>query len=208
MKQPDLLLFAKAPVPGEVKTRLQPQFSPERAAEIATFMIRATIEQAVSFWPGDVYVHAWPDLSHPLFAELEQAYHVQLDTQQGVDLGSRMHNALAAAIDRRGAAAVLGCDVPHCPWDVLELAHDMLARGKSVLGPTKDGGYYLLGLQQAAAGLFMNIDWGTNRVALQTLAQAEQLQIEFEFLPRLRDVDTWGDLSEVAEGYAPLRRFL
>ena len=57
MSQPELILFAKQPLPGEVKSRLQPDYSPERAAEIAAFLIRATVELAVSAWPGDVALY-------------------------------------------------------------------------------------------------------------------------------------------------------
>src|SRR4030067_584809 len=105
MSQPTLIIFARQPIPGETKTRLQPDYSPEKAAEIAAFMIRATVELAVSALP---------------------------------------------------------CDVPHCGWDIIDQANDWLARGKNVLGPTEDGGYYFIGLQEARPELFEAMPWGSN----------------------------------------------
>ena len=208
MTQPELILFAKQPLPGEVKTRLLPDYSPERAAEIAAFLIRATVELAASSWPGDVALHVWPDVDHPLFQELAREFHIRLVPQAGGDVGARMLSALRAGAERHGCAAVMGCDVPHCGWDVLDLANDLLARGKNVLGPTEDGGYYFIGLQEARPELFENMPWGGNQVLPMTLARAEAAGMEFDLLAQLRDIDTARDLWLIAQKYEPLKQFL
>ncbi len=208
MSQPELILFARQPVAGQVKTRLQPGYSPERAAEVATFMIRATVELAVSAWPGDVSLYASPDPDHPLFHELAREFHVRLAAQTGGDLGARMLNALREGIERNDCAAVMGCDVPQCGWDVLDLANDWLARGRNVLGPTEDGGYYFIGLQDARPELFTDMPWGGNQVLETTLARAGKLGMDFDLLKRLRDIDTADDLWLVAQNYEPLKKFL
>ncbi|MGE5240120.1 MAG: TIGR04282 family arsenosugar biosynthesis glycosyltransferase [Bacteroidota bacterium] len=208
MSQPELLLFARQPVPGEVKTRLLPEYDPARAAEIAAFLIRATVELAASAWPGRIYLYAWPDPEHPLFRELAREFPVTLAAQADGDLGAKMLAALRDGIERSGCAAVMGCDVPHCDWPVLDQANDWLARGDNVLGPTEDGGYYFIGLQQPRAELFEGIEWGGDRVLAATLARAETLGIEFEMLPLLRDIDTAADLWLIAQKYDALRRFL
>jgi rSAM/selenodomain-associated transferase 1 len=208
MSQPELILFAKKPVPGQVKTRLQPDYLPERSAEIASFLIRATTELAISAWPGDIALYAWPDCDHALFRELASEYHLPLTSQAEGDLGAKMHQALHDGIARRGSAAILGCDVPHCGWDVIDQANDWLASGKNILGPTEDGGYYFIGLQQARSELFENIPWGGNRVLETTLTRAASLDVEFHFLKKLRDIDTANDLWLVAQSFEPLKRFL
>ena len=208
MSQPELILFAKKPIPGEVKTRLQPDYSPEQAAEIAAFLIRATVELASSAWPGDIALYVSPDMDHPLFRELAHEFHLHLALQTEGDLGARMLHALRDGIGRRGCAAILGCDVPHCSWDVIDRANDSLACGRNVLGPTEDGGYYFIGLQEARAELFENMPWGSDKVLEKTLARAEELGMEFEVLTKLRDVDTADDLWLIAQKYEPLRRFL
>ncbi|MBI3569852.1 MAG: TIGR04282 family arsenosugar biosynthesis glycosyltransferase [Gammaproteobacteria bacterium] len=208
MSQPELILFARQPVPGQVKTRLLPQYTPEQAAEIAAFLIRATVELAVSAWPGDVMLYVWPGTDHPLFRQLAREFHVHLAPQAEGDLGVKMLDALRQGIARQGAAAVMGCDVPHCGWDVLDQANDWLARGRNVLGPTDDGGYYFIGLQEARSELFGEMPWGSDRVLDLTLARAEKPGMEFDLLKTLRDVDTAADLWLVAQQYEPLRRFL
>lgn len=208
MKRPDLLLFAKQPVPGEVKTRLERDYSRDQVVEIAKFLITATVESAVGNWPSDVYLCGAPDCEHDFFRTLAERFQLRLADQRAGDLGARMHTALRQGIERRGAAAVMGCDVPHCPAEVIERAHEELAAGRNVIGLTEDGGYYLLGLQQAPAALFQGIDWGETEVASVTLARAGTLGIEFVALPTLRDIDTADGLWVVAQGFEPLRRHL
>ncbi len=208
MSQPELILFARAPVVGQVKTRLQPDYSPERAAEIAGFMIRATVELAVSAWPVQVSLYVSPDFDHPLFRELAREFDIRLARQAEGDLGVRMLAALREGIERGGSAAIMGCDVPHAGWDTIDQANAWLARGKNVLGPTEDGGYYFIGLQEARPELFQDIAWGGNQVLEATLARAEQLGMEFDLLEKLRDVDTASDLWLIAQRYEPLKRFL
>lgn len=208
MSQPELMLFAKQPIPGEVKTRLQPDYSPEQAAEIAAFLIRASVELASSAWPGDIALYVSPDMDHPLFRDLEREFHLRLALQAEGDLGVRMLSALRDGIGRQGCAAILGCDVPHCGWNVIDQANDSLARGRNVLGPTEDGGYYFIGLQEARAEFFEDMPWGSNKVLEKTVARAEELGMEFDMLKELRDIDTANDLWFIAQKYEPLRRFL
>ncbi len=208
MKQPDLILFAKQPLSGQVKTRLQPEYSPDEAAAIAAQLICGTVELAVSTWPGQVYLYAWPNADHPLFHELAREFHIQLAAQADGDLGAKMLSVLQAHIAHRGCAAILGCDVPHCDWDIIDQANDWLARGRNVLGPTYDGGYYFIGLQQPAPELFTDIEWSSNKVLTETLLRAGILGIDFEMLSELRDIDTPGDLWLVAQKYEPLKRYL
>jgi len=208
LRQPELIVFAKQPLAGQVKTRLQPEYTPQEAAEIAALLIRATVELAVASWPGEIYLYGAPDARHPLFEKLAREFDLQLAPQGAGDLGARMLAALREGLVRRRTAAILGCDVPHCSWDILDQANHWLAQGRNVLGPTEDGGYYFIGLGAPHVALFEGIDWGTERVLTQTLARAKQLGIEFEWLPRLRDIDTADDLWLISRKYAPLRAFV
>lgn len=202
------MIFAKQPQAGDAKTRLQPEYTPAQAAEISAFMVRATVKLVVETWPGEVSLYGAPDVNHPLFRELADEFGIRLAEQRGRDLGERMLHAFEDVLTRRSAAAILGCDVPHCSWSILDQANHWLARGDNVLGPTEDGGYYLIGLQRACPGLFTDISWGTAQVLSQTLAHAETLGVEFSQLPDLQDVDTAADLWLVAQEYTPLRRFI
>ncbi len=201
------MIFAKQPRPGQVKTRLQPEYTSEQAAEIAAFLIRETVELAVASWPGAAYLCAAPDADYPLFHDLAKLGVVLIEQGEG-DLGARMHRAIAFGIERHGAAAAFGCDVPHCPWEILDDANSALARGDNVLGPTDDGGYYLIGLSRAREELFAGIAWGGPCVLSATLERAQAIGIDFTLLPSLRDIDTAADLWLVARDHPSLRRFL
>lgn len=208
MAQPALIIFAKQPVAGQVKTRLQPHYSAAQAAAIAELLVRETVELAVSSWPGQVYLCGAPDAAHPLFRELAERFRVALLDQGEGDLGSRMQRALEYGIARHGAAAVLGCDVPHCPWEILDEANELLARGEYVLGPSEDGGYYLIGLARPLPALFADMPWGCTNVLVATLDRAHAAGVYFALLPTLRDIDTAADLWLIAQQHASLRRFL
>ncbi len=198
MKQPELMLFARQPVAGEAKTRLAARCGAGRAAEIAAHLVRATVELAAAHWPGRLSLYVAPNGDHPLFRELAGRYGLRVESQAEGDLGEKMHSALSEGIVRQGAAAVMGCDVPHCPPDALIKAHAILARGGNALGPASDGGYYFIGLQSPCSALFEDVPWGGNSVLDITLARAAQAGIAFELLPVLRDIDTWDDLVAVA----------
>ncbi|MDH5648127.1 MAG: TIGR04282 family arsenosugar biosynthesis glycosyltransferase [Gammaproteobacteria bacterium] len=208
MKNPDLLLFARHPIPGQSKTRLQSVCGPEKAAEISEFLIRTSCQNAVENWPGDVFLYGSPDSNHPVFQSLAQELHIVLKDQGSGDLGQKMASAMEYHINRKGAAAIMGIDIPHCPGEVIEKAYDFLADDESVIGPTDDGGYYLIGLAVMEQSLFKDIAWGTASVLKSTMDKASQASITFELLPMLKDIDTWDDLWLVSQVYEPLKQFV
>lgn len=205
---PELMIFAKLPVPAAVKTRLMPTYTAAQAAEIARAMIHMTVELAVSNWRGTVSLWVWPDTRDAWIEDLARRFRLDMEPQCPGDLGAKMHHALAHATARGGAAAVMGCDVPHCDGNILKYAAETLGGGKNVLGPTDDGGYYLIGMQQPHAALFTDIAWGGRTVLASTLGHAKTAGVEFELLAPLRDIDTPGDLQFVAQAFEPLRQYL
>ncbi len=208
MKSPDLILFARQPVLERVKTRLQVHYSAKQVVEIAKFLVRATVKLAVANWPSEVYLYATPDAEHAFFRALAEEFRIHLASQARGNLGHKMLCALREGIARRGVAGVMGCDVPHCRPDIIEHAHEQLAKGYNIIGPTEDGGYYFIGMQQVQNALFESMQWGGRDVAEVTLARAQQLGLRFELLPKLTDIDTPEDLWVVAQEYEPLRKHL
>ncbi|GMQ91523.1 MAG: TIGR04282 family arsenosugar biosynthesis glycosyltransferase [Gammaproteobacteria bacterium] len=208
MVTPELILFARQPVAGEVKTRLQPQYTPEQAASIAQYLIETSVVNAVNHWAGPVSIYATPDITHPIFHRLAAQYGLKLYRQNGNDLGLRMHAAIKEGIKRHGAAAVMGCDIPHCPQSVFESAFDLMANKHAVLGPTRDGGYYFVGLAEPYAELFTAIEWGTDKVLPDTLSRAASLEIDIVLLSTLQDIDTASDMLGVARIFPGLAQFL
>lgn len=201
---PALHLFAKTPIPGHVKTRLQPQYSAKQAARIAAWCIEQTARLASSSWNGPLYLHVWPSEQHHLFQELRRRLPIAIRRQAYGDLGAKMHCALEFAYP----GAVMGCDVPQCPAESLTRANRTLREGADVIGASHDGGYYFIGLTRPHRQLFEGFNWDDDGVFSHTLAQAEELGLNFEQLPPLTDLDTWEDIEQVRRVFPPLHELL
>ncbi|MDH3695288.1 MAG: TIGR04282 family arsenosugar biosynthesis glycosyltransferase [Gammaproteobacteria bacterium] len=209
MNTPVVYLFAKKPVPGSVKTRLLDEFSMQQAADIASGLLHATVARVCAVWPGQVIVCVWPDDNHPEFTQIKQKNSVEFSQQVTGDLGQKMHAALQEGITNHGAAAVLGCDIPHISKETLQSAFQSLCDGRNAIGPTDDGGFYLLGLTQANEKIFDNINWGTGSVLDRTLSGLERCKIaKPELLPSLRDIDTAEDVRWALQTFAWLHDYL
>ena len=194
MGQPELILLVNRPALEPAPAHEPSVEGPEAVARSVAPRLHAAVELAVSNWPGEVFLGVAPDLEPGMFRDLEREFCVKLIRQAERDPGARMLSALRAGIARQGAAALMGCGMPQGRWDVLDQANDWLAYGRNVLGPTEDGGYYLIGLTQVRPELFTDIPWEAPEVLSLTLRRAEEVGIEFELLPTLYETDTPPDL--------------
>lgn len=209
MIEPILYLLTKAPVPGRVKTRMIDAVGPDKAAAVAAGLIAASVGRASVLWPGPVVlaVRGNPDI--PFFRQLHRRYPVEIEAQGAGDLGQEMARTLARGVARAGAAAVMGCDIPHCPAPVLHAVHKALRNKENVIGPAADGGFYLLGLCSVPTGLLEGIRWGVDTVLRDTIAHlaGHGVSIDRE-LPTLRDVDTVEDLACALDAYPALSGYI
>jgi hypothetical protein len=200
-----LVIFAKAPVPGQVKTRLCPPLTPDEAATLHGSFVLDTLERTKVAAtrldvPFDRYLACAPSSTHVFFKIMEERQGVRLIDQEGDDLGHRMKRAFEAMF-ARGYRRVLivGTDVPSLPLDYYRHALEKLEQNDLVLGPARDGGYYLIGLKRAVPDLFSDMPWSTDRVLGLTRARADGLGLSQGFLPEWRDVDTIDDLHALIE---------
>jgi len=191
-----LLLFAKAPIAGKVKTRLQSHCTAEKAAQIAQVLLEESIIQASRHWPGAIYLSVALDENHPFLQKMVAQYGVKIVMQCEGDLGDKMHGAFE---EFGYPCAIMGCDAPHIRSEDLITAHNKLCDAKNVIGPSDDGGYYFIGLTESLPMLFNNIEWGTEKVLETTVQFANAERVELDFLKSLNDVDEWQDLLAVAE---------
>jgi rSAM/selenodomain-associated transferase 1 len=208
-----LAIFAKAPVPGEVKTRLFPYFSPQRAAQLQQAFILDTLSRLKP--AGDIKrcLACYPSSTDAFFKQLHRDHQIELLDQQGGDLGERMYSAVRMLMDRGYRRVVLvGTDIPTLPLTCLEKAFEALHRCPVVLGPSRDGGYYLIGLSLCIPELFEGIPWSTEKVFDLTLRKVRELGYECEILPSWFDVDdmkglnTLRDQLSLEPGLAPYTR--
>ncbi len=191
-------IMAKAPRPGEVKTRLCPPLSTEDAARLYRCFLLDKIEQ-VRLLPkaGPAIAYA-PAEGRAEFEDLAPGF--VLIEQQGDDLGARLAHIFARlfAGGYSGVVAV-DSDTPTLPRAFLEQALDLVAtpRVDVVLGPSEDGGYYLIGLRRLHRDLFEAMPWSTAAVLPETLRRAGAKGLNVACLPPWFDVDTPRDLERL-----------
>jgi uncharacterized protein len=206
-----LLLFSRAPVAGQTKTRLSPPLTPEQARDLHAACL-ADLLAAGAAWvreraartgiPVTLHLGITPPGSQESFRAAGIAWPADcavLD-QRGPDLGARMEHAIRAV--QRGApapAAVLlaGSDLPLLGARQWDAAADALAAADAVFGPTPDGGYYLVGTRRDPAGLFSLAAWGSATVLEQSLAAARAAGQEAATIEPLPDADTAAHLRAV-----------
>ncbi len=195
-----ILVFAKTPVPGEVKTRLIADLGAEAATRLYCRLLHRTLDTACSDVGLPVQLQLLGASDHPDIAVLLQKYSLTVKPQRGGDLGERMYLAAEAALATEPMVILIGTDCPLISTEYLHAAIDALAAGsEAVLGPAEDGGYVLLGLRRNHMQLFTGIDWSTDRVMDQTMARIEQLGWSYHLLPMLWDVDRVEDVQRLQQ---------
>ncbi|MCB1740896.1 MAG: TIGR04282 family arsenosugar biosynthesis glycosyltransferase [Gammaproteobacteria bacterium] len=193
-----LIVFAKAPVPGAVKTRMRPALSAVQCAILHSHLVQRTVRTASAAFPGQVELCCAPDATHTFFQQLARRYGLRLSRQHGADLGERMYRALFDASSDGDTPLLIGTDCLALDADYLRAAHKRLTRGSElVLGPAADGGYFLVGARCARADWFKGIDWGTSVVLAQTRQRLLKLRTRWAELTPLHDIDRPHDLDLV-----------
>ena len=191
-----ILVFARAPVAGSVKTRLAAHIGPQAAARLYECLLRDTVAMALRSQLAPVELHVTPRIRHPVFASLANGQPLELRLQKGADLGQRMHHALCNALQTASFALLIGTDCPALSTDHLQQACRLLTTGHSVvLGPTEDGGYVLIATRRCDERLFSDIPWSSDRVLQLTRERLQALRLSYKELETLWDLDRPEDLS-------------
>jgi rSAM/selenodomain-associated transferase 1 len=191
-----IAILAKAPVPGLVKTRLQPVLGADGAAALQARLIQRTVETARAAAVGPITVWATPDIRYPIFQELAGFPDVTLARQPDSDLGGRMLYALMAA----SPALVIGTDCPTIKPSDLRTAADVLRSGlDAVVISVEDGGYALIGAREPHMALFSNIRWSTGSVMADTRRRLLELGLSWREPLQLWDVDRPEDLDRLQQ---------
>jgi hypothetical protein len=206
-----LIIFTRYPVPGKTKTRMIPALGEQGAADLHSRMAEHTLlnlltlcldqslEIGIYYSGGDrALMQNWLDPIISSFCENHSHsrinpifYHAQI----GEDLGKRMQGAFEDGFNHKiEKMIIIGTDCPDINQNLIEEAFWALNSQDVVLGPARDGGYYLIGLSQSFPMLFNHIDWGSDRVLAQTKKIIEQEKLSVYDLPVLTDVDRPDDL--------------
>jgi hypothetical protein len=192
-----VLVFARAPVPGEAKTRLIPALGAAGAASLAARFVRRSLRTAVAAGVGPVELACSPDAQQPFFVQCQRDFGVGATPQQGRDLGERMAEAARRHLAHRPVLLV-GTDIPPLTPAHLRTAAAALATNDAVVIPAEDGGYVLLGLARWSPRLFERLPWGSAEVMASTRERLRELGWRWRELPALWDVDRPEDLARLA----------
>lgn len=192
-----ILLFVKYPEPGKVKTRLEPLLGKEDVAGLYCCFVLDLLETvAGTGYPLGVFYDP-PEKKGALVRLFGEGYDYR--PQEGADLGERMRNAFKSAFAEGMTAVVLiGSDLPDLPPSVLQEAFSSLETADGVLGPSADGGYYLIGFRKEGffPDVFNDISWSTDSVFSETMRRFSAAGRTVSLLPRGRDLDYPEDLRD------------
>ncbi|PHS70058.1 MAG: hypothetical protein COB22_08415 [Cycloclasticus sp.] len=187
-----LQIFAKAPVVGQVKTRLAVDVGSEKACAIYKQLLTNTLNNAVSkHWPTEIWCS--PDVQHPYLQSLGKQHHTQLKTQSSGDLGERMLLALQAGLTRAEKVVLIGSDCPVISVDYIQAAFDALDTSDVVFGPVEDGGYVLVACKHAGEQMFTNVEWSCAETLKQNITAIKKVGLKQDQLSTLWDIDTVND---------------
>jgi rSAM/selenodomain-associated transferase 1 len=183
-----LALFAKAPVLGATKTRLQPALGESGALDAHCRLVEHALWQItlVSAMRSELWISA----EHPFAQSWSARFALPWRLQEGADLGLRMDHALQDQLSRGASFAfVMGCDCPSIDADYLNWVAGHCGAADVIIAPAEDGGYGLIGLARPQPELFSDMPWGTGQVYGETLRRAQLLGLRIVVGASIWDVD-------------------
>jgi len=199
MRANALVLMAKAPLAGAVKTRMLPALSAEEAAELSRRLLLDQLAHLASVTAAELYLAFTPDEAKTSMQALAPPA-FRLIAQEGGDLGARMQHLFESlrVVGHRNIA-LIGSDVPPPAMSLFDDAYDYLQNPetRAVLGPSRDGGYYLIGLNHAVGEIFAGMTWSHAAVLAQTRERLAARNIDTLLLAPWFDVDTPDDLRDL-----------
>jgi rSAM/selenodomain-associated transferase 1 len=196
-----VIVFARAPTAGRVKTRLAPLLGAEGAARLHARMVEKAVRTALEV-ADHVELHCTPGTKHLFFGRMHRRFGVVLRAQGRGDIGQRMYRAMRAALRRSRRVVLIGSDCPELrPSDVRAA---LRSGGDAVFSPAQDGGYALIGLRRVSERLFAGVDWGGPQVMAQTRARLKALDWRWKELRTVWDVDRPEDVARLRSDRARL----
>ncbi|NIS38693.1 glycosyltransferase, partial [Candidatus Saccharibacteria bacterium] len=192
-----LIIFMKAPRLGKVKTRMQPQLSERQSLGLYKAMGLDLVNQFSDASTYDVMIYFWPPQSEEEMQSWlgdDKIYSPQL----GNDLGEKMHQAFTENFNGSyQKVVIIGSDLPTLDETIIQEAFRHLNEHDAVLGPTEDGGYYLIALNKPQPELFKNVRWSSESVLPQTLENADKAGLSVHLLEQRTDIDTYDEVEQL-----------
>ncbi|MFO7800451.1 TIGR04282 family arsenosugar biosynthesis glycosyltransferase [Rhodohalobacter sp.] len=187
-----LIIFVKNPIEGEVKTRLASSLGDEKALDVYQKLLKITARETAN-------VNAEKLVSYSKFVEERDNFDKNIfekSVQRKGDLGEKMKHAFRYGFDDGFNRIVLiGSDCPEISQSLIDKAFKELSEADSVIGPSDDGGYYLIGLSRFIPQIFDDVEWSTSSVFSSTITALEDIGATYHILKKLNDIDTESDLN-------------
>src|SRR3989338_1595047 len=204
-----LIIFVKAPMPGKVKTRLQPHLTKDRIVRLYKSFITEIISRCIRLKGVDKFLGCAPSRQDDFLIRLSRKYKFGSFDQRGNNLGERIVGAFNDYFNKGYTDIVLiGSDSPTIPVKYIKQAFSDLRNNDFVIGPCCDGGLYLVGAKKKIMpGIFRDIKWDTGEVLNKVLGKVNSLNISYSMLPFWYDVDTIDDLQFLEKHRKYLNRF-
>ena len=202
-----IIIFAREPVQGQVKTRLIPSLGEEKATELYRRLLMGTLTRysvdnsssahsnQISTGLAPVSLCLTPESRVEYFQQLSCTDSFNISCQKGNELGARMYNALLEALETYDRAILIGTDCPFFTVRDAAQAIEVLNEFDMVFAPANDGGYVMVGASRLTRACFTDIDWGTEQVMSQTRERLRNAQLSWFELPQQVDIDTENDLK-------------
>jgi rSAM/selenodomain-associated transferase 1 len=192
-----IVVFAKAPLPGQAKTRLIPALGAPGAAALARRMLDHTLATALAADLGPVELSASPGPGDPSWTGVSLPAQIAWSDQGSGDLGTRMARAALRTLLGGEPALLIGTDCPEIAPGLLQAAAASLLEKDACIVPAADGGYVLFGLRRFHASVFEDIPWSSDAVLSETRERLARLGWSVEIFPLLHDIDTPQDLTRL-----------
>jgi len=194
-----IIIFAREPVVGQVKTRLIPALGQEGATELYTHLLTYALNNVITSNLSSVELCITPESQPDYFSHMSGYEHFDLSFQEGSDLGMRMYNALVQGLKQYSKVILMGTDCPFLTKDDLQEAITSLDTHDMVYSPASDGGYVLVGAKKVVPEVFENIEWGTDQVMIQSRQALIENQMSWQELSEQDDIDLQSDLIKLEQ---------
>ncbi len=193
-----LIIFVKNPKIGKVKSRLAKSIGDKMALSVYKKLVKRTKEITIDL-PIDKRVYYSETIEDD---DLWENSIYQKRLQKGGDLGERMYNAFKeASSDSYHNICLIGSDIMELTSEIVLQAFSLLADQHIVLGPSLDGGYYLIAMKLPVKELFLNKKWGTKEVFSEAIHGIKKMKLDYALLPTLNDIDEVGDIRDIDKDY-------
>jgi len=198
-KKVAVIVFSKAPIEGQVKTRLAKTIGDTAALNVYKALLRVVVSELVNVASWDCYLSAADELDHPVFKELSNEFNLGLHLQKDGNLGIKMYDCLQEMLEHYDKAIIVGGDAVSISCSVISDVFDHLSSHDLSFVPALDGGYIAIGGQSIHSNMFDGIEWGTEKVLSQQISLLEGLDKSFWLSERYWDLDEFEDFERVKQ---------